>query len=186
MKTIYGIICAFALFVMANACTPKDSFTIEGNIAGIPDGTVMTLTPGGTHQDEKTVAEATVADGKFSFDYAVESPRMFYIGQQGAGGVLPVVVENGTRVKLAGTVAYTGEDAQKWADFSKVQVSGSPVHDEYLAKMSFKSDLDKLYKGNGATPCRHLSPTGRSPWSRKSGIDRFPHADGGLRCFGTR
>lgn len=146
MKTVYGIICAFALLVMANACTPKDSFTIEGNIAGIPDGTVMTLTPGGTHQDEKTVAEATVAGGKFSFDYAVESPRMFYIGQQGAGGVLPVVVENGTRVKLAGTVAYTGEGTQKWADFSKVQVSGSPIHEEYLAKMSFKNELDELYR----------------------------------------
>ena len=119
MKTVYGIICAFALLVAVNACTPKDFFSIEGNIAGIPDGTVMTLTPGGTHRDEKTVAEATVAGGKFSFEYSVESPRMFYIGQQGAGGVLPVV---------------------------KVQVSGSPIHEEYLAKMSFKNELDELYR----------------------------------------
>ena len=145
MKTIYGIICAFALLVTANACTPKASFTIEGNIAGIPDGTVMTLTPGGTHQDEKAVAEATVAGGKFSFNYAVESPRMFYIGQQGVGGIFPVVVENGSRVKVSGKVEMQGNQGQPWAEYVDIQVSGSSVHEEYLAKMAFKDELGKCY-----------------------------------------
>ena len=53
MKTIYGMICAFVLSMTISACASKDAFTIDVEIAGVPDGTVMTLIPGATHKDEK-------------------------------------------------------------------------------------------------------------------------------------
>ena len=47
MTRIYAGICALLLFLGAGACAPKDSFVIEGQVEGLADGTVMTLTLAG-------------------------------------------------------------------------------------------------------------------------------------------
>ena len=46
------------MILIVGACTPKDSFTIQGKITGLSDGTIMELVPGATHKQEKPVAEA--------------------------------------------------------------------------------------------------------------------------------
>lgn len=139
MTRIYAGICALLLFLGAGACAPKDSFVIEGQVEGLADGTVMTLTLGATHKDEKPLLEAVVSGGKFAFTYSVESPRLFNIGQQGAWGVLPVVVENGNRVKITGKVDYQGEGDQRMANFTEVKVTGSPLQEEYEGKMALSN-----------------------------------------------
>ena len=146
MTRIYASICALLLFVGAGACAPKDSFVIEGQVEGLADGTVMTLKLGATHKDEKPLLEAVVSGGKFAFTYSVESPRLFNIGQQGAWGVLPVVVENGNRVKITGKVDYQGEGDQRMANFTEVKVTGSPLQEEYERKMAFREELGKQYE----------------------------------------
>lgn len=146
MRLIGKLMILMILFWGINACSAQDSFTIEGEVSGLADGTVMELTPGATHQEEKPVATATVSGGKFSFTWSVESPRLFYIGQQGAWGVMTVLVENGNRVKISGTVSYQGEGNQRQADFSSVEITGAPLNDEYLRKIAFKDDLNRLYE----------------------------------------
>lgn len=146
MTRIYAGICALLLFLGAGACAPKDSFVIEGQVEGLADGTVMTLKLGVTHKDEKPLLEAVVSGGKFAFTYSVESPRLFNIGQQGAWGVLPVVVENGNRVKITGKVDYQGEGDQRIANFTEVKVTGSPLQEEYEGKMAYKDELAKQYQ----------------------------------------
>ncbi len=145
MTRIYAGICALLLFLGAGACAPKDSFVIEGQVEGLADGTVMTLTLGATHKDEKPLLEAVVSGGKFAFTYSVESPRLFNIGQQGAWGVLPVVVENGNRVKITGKVDYQGEGDRRMANFTEIKVTGSPLQEEYERKMAFKDELNRMY-----------------------------------------
>ena len=85
MTRIYAGICALLLFLGAGACAPKDSFVIEGQVEGLADGTVMTLTLGATHKDEKPLLEAVVSGGKFAFTYSVESPGCSTSGSKGHG-----------------------------------------------------------------------------------------------------
>ena len=59
---------------------------------------------------------------------------------------MTVLVENGNRVKISGTVSYQGEGNQRQADFSSVEITGAPLNDEYLRKIAFKDDLNRLYE----------------------------------------
>jgi len=73
---------------------------------------------------------------------------MYYITVKGAMGVIPVLVENGLRVSIQGKAINRDNNGQKAVEFSDVQITGSPVHDEYLRKMDFKTKLNELFEGN--------------------------------------
>ncbi len=130
------------------ACAPKDSFSIKGEMPGLADGTVLELVPGATHKEEKPEAEAMVTNGTFSFVGKAETPRMYYIMVKGARGVISVIVENGMQVSIRGKAISQDFDGQKNVEFSDVQIVGSPVHDEYLRKMEFKTKLNDLFEEN--------------------------------------
>lgn len=137
-----------SIVLTMGSCASKDSFSVKGELAGLADGTILEWLPGGTHRDEKPEAEVNVKDGNFSFTGKVDSPRMFYIRVKGVPGVIPVLVENGVKASLRGKAVCHDSQGQKFMEFTEVEISGSPVHDEYLQKMSFKTKLDDLFQEN--------------------------------------
>lgn len=143
MKTLILLV---SIVLTLGACAPEDSFSIKGKVPGLTDGTVLELIPGATHKDEKPEAEATVKNGAFSFVGNVESPRMYYITVKEAIGVIPVMVENGLRVSIQGEAVCHVDNGQRTVEFSGIQVTGSPVHDEYLRKMDFKVKLNEMFE----------------------------------------
>lgn len=141
------ILVMLAIFTLAyTACASKDSFTINGQIDGLSDGTEICLVPGSTHKQEKPIATTTVSKGKFSFSGQVESPRMFYIKLKEDSGVIQVLVENGTKVSVTGKAETRNYNGKEITNFIDTRVSGSPVHEEYLKKMTFKEELNQLYE----------------------------------------
>lgn len=140
------ILVMLAIFTLAyTACASKDSFTINGQIDGLSDGTEICLVPGSTHKQEKPIATTTISNGKFSFCGQVESPRMFYIKLKENSGVIRVMVENGVKVSVTGKAETQNYDGKEISNFIDTRVSGSPIHEEYLKKMAFKEELEQLY-----------------------------------------
>ena len=140
------ILVMLAIFTLAyTACASKDSFTINGQIDGLSDGTEICLVPGSTHKQEKPIATTTVSKGKFSFSGQVESPRMFYIQLKENSDVIRVMVENGIKVSVTGKAKTQNYNGKETINFIDTRVSGSPIHEEYLKKMAFKEELGRLY-----------------------------------------
>ena len=143
-KTICIMLCAMVILMTMNSCVVQESFTIEAEIAGLPDGTVMALVPK-TNKEEKPVAEAVASGGKFKFAYAVESPRIFFIELKNGVGGFSVLVENGDRLKVSATMEYIRKTpAPMLAMFNNVQISGSAVYTEYRAKTAYREELKKM------------------------------------------
>ncbi len=106
MKILEKLSVLFVAGTIMISCTeqPATSYTIEGNLQGIPEGAKVELIPGATHKDEKPVAETIVKDGKFTFTgVADEPPRMFYIHVAESRGLAKLMVENG-KIGLTGDV----------------------------------------------------------------------------------
>ncbi|WJS96762.1 AhpC/TSA family protein [Flavobacterium johnsoniae] len=123
--------------------TSATSYTIEGNISGLEEGTAVKLIPGGTHSSELPVAETTLKDGKFIFAGKLNEPRYFYITFGKSKGMIPVMAENAKiKVTAAGTVST---DEGQWIKFKDVAVTGSKSHDFYKKETVFKEELDKDY-----------------------------------------
>lgn len=140
MKTFYILGIALVFLFGTNACAVKNAFTVEGKIDGLKDGTVMEMVLGATHQQEDPIAVSVVQNSKFAFTYSVESPRLFYIREQGVRGNLRIVAENGDRLRISGKVEYEGDGDERWADFSNAEIKGSPLTDEYERKMAFRKE----------------------------------------------
>ncbi|MDR1055264.1 MAG: AhpC/TSA family protein [Prevotellaceae bacterium] len=126
------------------SCTerPAASYTIKGNLQGIPDGAKVELIPGATHRDEKPVAETVVTDGKFTFTGVADEPRMFYIHI--SGGYSKIMVENG-KIELAGNVTKNEQGEDVFYNFENMTVKGSKSHDLYIQKVAPRKMLDSLY-----------------------------------------
>ncbi|GAA6771537.1 DUF4369 domain-containing protein [Flavobacterium sp. CGRL2] len=60
--------------------TAPASYSIEGTITGLADGTTVQLIPGATHSSESPVAETTLKEGKFIFTGKLNEPRFFLSG----------------------------------------------------------------------------------------------------------
>ncbi|HEX8017677.1 MAG TPA: TlpA disulfide reductase family protein [Flavobacterium sp.] len=126
-----------------SAAPAAASYSIEGNITGLEDGTAVKLIPGATHSSEPAVAESTIKEGKFTLRGKLKEPRFFYVVFGNNKGFIPVLVEN-SKIKLSaeGTVSE-GED--KRINFKNEVVSGSKSHDYYKKETAFRAELEKDY-----------------------------------------
>ena len=120
------------------------SYTLEGNIKGIQDGTIVKLVPGATHSSEPAVAETTLKEGKFSFTGKLKEPRFFYIVFGKDKGNIPVMVEN-AKIKITAVGSVSNLEGQ-WIRFNDVIVSGSKLHDYYQKETAFREELEKDYQ----------------------------------------
>ncbi len=120
------------------------SYSIEGNVTGLIDGTAVKLIPGGTHTSELPVAETTLKDGKFTFSGKLNEPRFFYVVFGKNKGNISVMVENAKiKISAAGTVS---DKEGEWITFKDVVITGSKSHDFYAKEIAYKDQLDKDYK----------------------------------------
>lgn len=128
------------------SCEKKsvNSYTIKGNLTGLPDGTKVELIPGATHKDEKPIAEANIKDGKFEFVGSVDEPRLFYIHVADSYGLGKIMVENAD-IDVSGKVSARKQDNGNIYNFDSINVKGSKVHDLYLQKTLARNSLDSLY-----------------------------------------
>jgi thiol-disulfide isomerase/thioredoxin len=119
------------------------SYTIEGNVTGLEEGTTVKLIPGGTHSSELPVAETTLKDGKFTFTGKLKEPRFFYIIFGKNKGNISVMAEN-SKIKITASGSVSNDEGQ-YIKFKDIAVTGSKSHDFYTKETAFKAELDKDY-----------------------------------------
>lgn len=147
-KIIGLCICLFMVSINIQAQKKKTapgsvSYTVEGNITGLTDGTAVKLVPGATHSSELPVAETALKDGKFTFTGKLDGPRFFYVVFGKNKGNISVMVENSKiKITAAGTVS---DNEGEWISFKNVVITGSKSHDYYLKETAFKEELNKDY-----------------------------------------
>jgi thiol-disulfide isomerase/thioredoxin len=129
----------------AQASSPAPSYTINGTISGLSDGTVLELIPASTHQNEKPVSTATITASKFAFKGTVAGPRFFLIKVKNFNGLLNVMVAN-TAITITAKAVLTESYDSKIYVFNDVKVFGSPIHEEYLKKIAPKDSLTGYYE----------------------------------------
>lgn len=136
------------LVISLFACSKSHSgYKIVCQIEGLSEGTVLELFPAATHKNEKSIAMATVSEGKFTFEGELEEPRLFRISVSGDNsyGMITLMVEN-SEISVKGKALCNENGGMKSFSFSDITVSGSPSHELYLQKISARDGLDKLYQ----------------------------------------
>ena len=148
MKTIKSLFwaglvsCGIVAALTACAGSPK-GYVINGQVEGLDDGTVVTLTPM-SHDNDTAIAKATVQGGKFQFEGVAEEPIcvMLAVGDNWARHAF--MLEN---VKMDITGSVTSEETERGTFYKwDVSVKGSPLTDK-LAEFDARHDkLDELYR----------------------------------------
>lgn len=149
MKKIFITGLAVSLLTACGS-SEKTSYTIRGEIAGIPDSSVV-LISSVTHTAPDTIAEAIVTDGKFEIKGVADEPRAvtLYIKDNYGGKVF--MLEN-SDINLNGVVKTEEvSDGKMRFDFGEVAVSGSPMTDTYNEKMSGRRMLDSMFMAHQTT-----------------------------------
>lgn len=130
---------------LASFASQAKNYTIHGNFTGLADGTILELIPSGTHDMEKAVATATVHNGKFDFKGSLEEPRLFKITVRGHYGGCLVMVDN-TDVSITAVAILAERYGNPYLDLKNLTITGSPIHDEYLKKISYRDSLSYDYE----------------------------------------
>lgn len=142
MKKIYSL--GLLSMIVAGCSTPKnDSYTIKGEIAGIPDSSIVILTPA-AHRAMDPIAEAMVIDGRFEITGVTDEPKLVTISVKDNYGATRLMLEN-VEMSIVGTVeANTSQDGKTYFDFEDVDVTGSPLTDEFHRMMAPRYQLDSM------------------------------------------
>lgn len=140
------IVIIICLILAACSSKPVTSYTIEGEISGLEDSTLVELIPGATHKNEKPISEAIVTAGKFTFTGSTEAPRLFYIRVKDSYGWMKIMVENRDLKVTAKAEKRNINISDIYYIFQDVRVEGSPSHDLYLQKNAPLNVIDSLYK----------------------------------------
>lgn len=149
MKKIFITGLAVSLLTACGS-SERTSYTICGEIAGIPDSSVV-LISSVTHSAPDTIAEAIVTDGKFEIKGVADEPRAvtLYIKDNYGGKVF--MLEN-SDINLNGVVKTEEvSDGKMRFDFGEVAVTGSPMTDTYNEKMSGRRMLDSMFMAHQTT-----------------------------------
>lgn len=124
--------------------TPAAGYTVEAQITGLEDGTIVKLIPGATHSSETAVAETKVKDGKFSFTGKLNEPRYFYLAFGDNKGFIPVMVEN-SKIKITASAENPKQEGGR-ISFKNQTITGSKANDYFVKQTAFKDELNKDYE----------------------------------------
>lgn len=134
--------------VMLAACSGKDNttYTIVGEVEGLPDSSVVVLTPL-AHAEMAPIAEATVINGKFKFTGTADEPIAVNLNVKDSYGGKTFMLEN-TDMKISGVVESQSTERGTFYRFSNLDISGSPLTEEYYAMMAPRMRLDSMMIAN--------------------------------------
>ncbi len=144
MKKIMFLPMAAIMMAACGNSKPADSYLISGEIEGLPDSTVLVLTPF-SHAPEESIAEATVVNGKFTFEGKGDDEEPLAVRvhvKDGYGG--KIIMLDNSDIMVKGTVELA-DSARSFYDFDNVTVSGSPSTDKYYTLMSRRDTLNAMY-----------------------------------------
>ncbi|WP_289665534.1 TlpA disulfide reductase family protein [Flavobacterium panacagri] len=152
------------LFVISNnvlaqkkkvAAPAATSYTIEGTITGLTDGTAVKLIPGATHSSELPVAETTLKEGKFTFTGKLNEPRFFFIAFGKNKGYLNLLVEN-AKIKVTADAEVSKNEDER-ITFKNQVTTGSKSNDYYKKETAFRDELEKDYAAYHTAESNELS-----------------------------
>ena len=141
MKKLFTLL-ALMLCVMFSA-KAADTFTLRGNLQGLPDGAVLQFIPL-SHFEHKLVLEATVNGGQFTATGSVEEPTAVVMIVKGNYGTKNFILENAD-ITLTGNIASSkpNEEGKIFYDLDPIAVTGSPLTDRYNELMAPRYALNK-------------------------------------------
>lgn len=127
--SLFLIIFAFILDCSAQ------KVSISGKLEDVPDGTKITLVPGGVHMRLNAVDSAFVVNGKFVLTPEIPEPRFFYIRTEGLSGQVSLLMGPSEKIKITGSLkspVITGSPTNNLF-IEKYVKPRSKINQEYLA-----------------------------------------------------
>ncbi|WP_278365611.1 TlpA disulfide reductase family protein [Phocaeicola barnesiae] len=126
------------------SCTSNpNGFIIEGDVEGLPDGTVVQLYPV-CHESSSPIATDTLQDGKFLFEGQVEEPLAARLIVKDGYGSTSLMLSKGKQT-LTGQITSQKQENNVSYDFQQVDLSGSELTDRYRSLMEVRNKLDSIY-----------------------------------------
>ena len=133
--------------LLATEANFAQNFKVSATVEGLPDGTVLTLTPL-CHSKIDPVAEATVKKGKCVFKGTItqDVPLLVRLQAKDTYGRTSFMVDKGDDIQLSCTFTPDGDNkGVPIYRISNLKVTGSPLTDKYF---EIKKDFGK-YGGIG-------------------------------------
>jgi thiol-disulfide isomerase/thioredoxin len=128
----------------------KDSCTLTGHISGLPENSVIVITPL-SHENVEALAEVPVVNGEFQYTDTFPEAKVVVLSVKGAYGAMRIMLNNGDKVELTSEAVANdveGSDMKSY-DFSKdFKVNGSELTDKYLQLMSSRDTLNSIFEEN--------------------------------------
>lgn len=138
---------ALCAFSVSSASAQALSYQIEGNVSGLPDGTVVVLNPIAT-TSQPDMATATVSNGKFAFSGTVDELTAVRLMVKDAWYDKKLILGEGSTIKVSGTAkAVDGCNGSTYS-MEDINVEGSPLTDKFNNIISVREYLDILYNSN--------------------------------------
>lgn len=138
---------ALCAFSVSSASAQALSYQIEGNVSGLPDGTVVVLNPIAT-TSQPDMATATVTNGKFAFSGTVDELTAVRLMVKNAWYDKKLILGEGSTIKVSGTAkAVDGRNGSTYS-MEDINVEGSPLTDKFNNIISVREYLDILYNSN--------------------------------------
>ncbi|GAE83026.1 thiol:disulfide interchange protein [Bacteroides reticulotermitis JCM 10512] len=125
---------------------PATSYTITGNLEGLPEGARVQLVPI-SHDDEKPLVDTVAVHGKFTFKGSAKEPLLVGLSINDMYGRYAFMLENG-KLMITGKVTVNKQGDNTFAQFADMKVVGSPLTTEYLKKINVREQMDSIYKAN--------------------------------------
>lgn len=144
MKRTYILLACVAVLAAAS-CTQEKGFTLNVALEGLPDSTQLELAPVSVHADIPALDTALLIGGKAVFKGELDQPMSLGVRVIGVPGNLKVVMGNEKVAVKATAQKKSFDNGNEFIDFSNLQVTGSKVNDEYLAKVKPRRDVEAQY-----------------------------------------
>jgi len=138
---------SFCLLLLISATMSAQQFVVKVNVEGLPDGTIVEITPLSHNEADNPVATATVKDGAFTFTGDYTEPLCVYLRVQGTYGSQPFMLENGEMAidaKVTKGESRNGIDSYNW----NIDVKNSPLTEKMEKLMTVRLKANERYMQN--------------------------------------
>jgi peroxiredoxin len=150
MKLIITFFCCLPLFALSQ----DKSFSIQGNFAGVPDQTSVSVTDVNNPTD--TLSTAKVVNGKFTLTGSVPEPGLYHLNFAGPKKKAMLFLEN-SKLTVSG----------KMEEIQKITVEGSASHKEFQQfEAAFNPLFNKLQQLNQQMQVSGVTDSLRMEWEK--------------------